>query len=76
MLEMCPEAWYIFRRSLQLCCVLCLCSAALLIEYRSGMMGSYKLYMLGMALNEISQCSLLIGVIFSFCIENVKAQDL
>lgn len=73
MLSMCPEAWYIFIRTLQLCCVLCLCASALLFEFHSGMMGNYKLYMLSIALNETSQAVLLIGVIVSFCIEALQS---
>ena len=43
MLDMKPDAWYIFLRSLQLCCVLLLCAFALLLEYNGDMLGKYPL---------------------------------
>ena len=42
MLDMKPDAWYIFLRSLQLCCVLLLCAFALLLEYNGDMLGKYS----------------------------------
>ena len=32
MLSMKPDAWYVFIRSIQLCCLLLLCAFALLVE--------------------------------------------
>lgn len=70
MLSMCPEAWYIFRRSLQLSAFLMLCAFALLVEWGGCMIEKYTLYMTATALMEICQALLLIAVIASVCIED------
>lgn len=71
MLSMCPEAWYIFIRSLQLSCVLLILSAVLLIGYETGLSGGRYLYELAGGLYELPQALLLIGAISSVCIEDV-----
>lgn len=72
MLAMCPEAWYIFIRSLQLCAFLLLCAFALLAESeRRG--GCYELYMTAVSLTEAVQSLLLIAAILPVCIEDVRA---
>lgn len=71
MLNMRAEAWYIFIRSIQLCCVLLLCSFALLLEWGGSMM-NYDLYMAAISLNETSQAVLLIAVIASAVISDIK----
>ena len=38
MLSMCPEAWYIFRRGLQLSAFLMLCAFVLLLEWNGSML--------------------------------------
>ena len=70
MLSMRAEAWYIFIRCIQLCCVLLVCSFALLVEW-DGSMLNYELYMTAMALNETSQALFLIGVIASAALSGV-----
>lgn len=71
MLSMKPDAWYIFIRSIQLCCLLLLCAFALLLEYNGDMLGKYPLYMTAQSLNETAQGILLIAVILSVCIEEL-----
>ncbi len=70
MLSMCPEAWYILIRTLQLCCFLLLCAFALLVEWGGCMATGYKLYITAMALEETCQALLLIAVLLSVCIED------
>lgn len=69
MLKMCPAAWYIFIRTLQLSCVLLFSSWVLLTEYIST--GSYSLYKLSMALYELPQALLIISMIGSVCVEDL-----
>lgn len=70
MTNMCPDAWYIFIRTLQLCCFLLLCAVVLLIKCEGKMTGVYELYMTARSLNETSQALLLIAVLFSVFIED------
>lgn len=70
MLNMCPLAWYIFKRSLQLSVFLLLCALALLVEWGGSILERYDLYMTAAALTETTQAVLLIGVIASVCIED------
>ena len=72
MLCMCPEAWYIFIRTLQLTAVLLLCAFALLVNWNGSIVEQYSLYMTAASLMEIIQALLLIAVIFSVCIEDLK----
>ena len=71
MLLMQPEAWYIFRRSLQLGCLLLFCAFVLLLGWGGQNMTRYRLYMTAQALNEITQAVLLIGVLLSVILEDV-----
>ena len=73
MLSMCPLAWYIFIRSLQLCCLLLICSFALLLEWGGSMYENYALYRLAVALNETGQALLLISVLLSVVIEDAQS---
>lgn len=73
MLKMCPEAWYIFIRALQLCVFLLLCAFILLLEWNGSMVESYKLYMTANSLNETAQAILLIAVLGSVLIEDVQS---
>ena len=75
MLAMCPAAWYILIRTLQLCCVLLLCSIALLHARGSSMSEGYTLYRTALALNETAQALLLIAVLLSVCIEDVSQRQ-
>lgn len=70
MLRMCPEAWYIFIRSLELTAFLLLCAFVLLLHWDGHMLTGYRPYMTAMALYETGQGLLLIGAIFSACIED------
>ncbi len=70
MLAMCPQAWYIFIRGIQLCCALLLLAFVLLLEWGGSMCGGYELYMTALSLMETGQALLLITVIFSACIED------
>lgn len=75
MLRMCPAAWYIFIRSVQLSAFLLLCAFVLLMECDGGIYDHYRLYMSAVALSEITQAILLIAVIASVCIEDVNCQQ-
>ena len=70
MLGMCPEAWYIFRRALQLTVFLLICAVFLLIQRQNCIKGGYELYVTANALNETAQALLLIGVLGSVIIED------
>lgn len=72
MLSMCPEAWYIFIRAMQLCTVLLICALALLTEWNGSMTENYALYMTARTLNETAQAVLLIAVLFSVLIEDAQ----
>ena len=63
---MCPDAWYIFIRSIQLTAFLLLCSFVLLLESK----GRHDLYMTAMTLYETGQALILIGALFSVFIED------
>ena len=71
MLSMKSDAWYIFIRSIQLCCLLLLCAFALLLEYNGDTLGKYPLYMTAQSLNESAQGILLIAIILSVCMEEM-----
>ena len=72
MLNMCPDAWYIFIRTLQLCAFLLLCAFVLMLECSGRLGRDYTLYMTAVSLNETSQCLLLIAVILSVIIEDIQ----
>lgn len=72
-LKMCPEAWYIFLRSIQLCVFLLLCCFVLLLEWDGSMFHGYKLFMTASALNETCQALLLIAVLSSVIIEDAQS---
>lgn len=69
MLCMCPDAWYIFIRSIQLTAFLLLCSFVLMLECQ----GRHSLYMTAMSLYETGQALILIGALFSVFIEDVQS---
>ena len=72
MLAMCPDAWYIFITSVKLTAFILLCAFLLLLSWGGSMAEDYTQYMTAMSLYEIGQALLLIGVIFSVCIEDVQ----
>ncbi len=74
MLAMKSDPWYLFLRSLQLCCVLLLCAFALLLEYNGDQLGKYPLYMTAQSLNESAQGILLIAIILSVCMEELQSR--
>lgn len=73
MLSMCPDAWYIFLRSIQLCCVLLFCAFMLLLQWNERMLEHYELYMTAMSIAEVTQALLLIAVLLSVCIEDIQS---
>ena len=70
---MCPPAWYIFIRSVQLTGFLLLCSFILLIGWNGNMLTGYAEYMTAMSLYETGQAVLLIGVLVSVIIEDIQS---
>ena len=73
MLRMCPEAWGLFIRSLQLCCVLLFGALMLLIGWDGQMLERGALYHTAVAFNETAQAVLLLGILLPVLIE--AAQD-
>ena len=71
MLSMCPDAWYIFMCSVKLTAFVLLGAYMLLLSWGGSMAEGYTQYMTAMSLYEIGQALLLIGAIFSVCIEDV-----
>ena len=71
MLEMCPEAWYIFISSVKLTAFVLFCAFMLLLSWGGSLAEGYTQYMTAMSLYEIGQALLLIGAVFSVCIEDV-----
>ncbi len=71
MLSMCPAAWYIFIRALQMCCFLLFCALMLLLKWDGSMVRGYDLYMTAMALEENCQALLLVAVLLSVCMEEL-----
>lgn len=69
MLDMCPEAWYIFIRSIQLTAFMLLCAFVLLLESS----GRHDLYMTAFSLYETGQIVILLGAICSVCIEDFQS---
>lgn len=72
MLSMCPEAWYIFLRTIQLCVMLLFCAVIFLFEWNGSAFENFRMYQSAMAANETAQALLLIGVLFSVLIEDVS----
>jgi len=70
MLTMCPQAWYIFIRTIQLSAVLLVFAVFLLIESESRG-GCHQLYKAAWALFELPQALILIAGIGSACIEDM-----
>ena len=71
MLRMCPDAWYIFMRTLQLSCLLLFPSLVSLIGYENT--GSHELFNMAAALYELPQSLLIISMIGSICIEELQS---
>ena len=73
MLNMCPAAWYIFIRSIQLSCALLLGAVLLLLAWDGDMLRHYSLYMTAIALNETAQAVLLIGILLPVILEDLQS---
>ncbi len=71
MLRMCPDAWYIFMRTLQLSCLLLFLCIVMLIGYETT--GSRELFNMAAALYELPQSLLIISMIGSVCIEDIQS---
>lgn len=72
MLHMCPAAWKILLRCLQLSCLLLLCAVLLLIGWDGDHVRGYDLFRLSSVLQEMAQLSLLFGVIIPPCVEDLE----
>ena len=72
MLRMCPEAWYIQIRSIQLCCALLLSAVFFLIAWSGDRVHAYQFFQTAQTLNECAQISLLLGVILPPIVEEWK----
>ena len=70
MLSMCPNAWYIFIRSLQLSCLMHFCSFILLSHWNGNMTEHYNLYMTAVTLQETAQAVLITAVLLSAIVED------
>ena len=71
MLHMCPAAWKLFLRCLQLSCFLLLCAALLLIAWDGDHVRGFAFFRLSGVLQEMAQLSLLFGVILPPCVEDL-----
>ena len=72
MLRMCPDAWYIWINAIRLTAFVLFCAFLLLMDWNGSMALGYRQYMTAMALYETGQSLLLIGAIFSVCIEDAQ----
>ncbi len=72
MLDMCPDAWYIFITSVKLTAFVLVCAFVLLLGWDGSMAEGYRQYMTAMSLYEIGEALLLVGVLFSVLIEDVQ----
>ena len=72
MLLMCPAAWYIFLRSLQLSCFLLFCAFLLLLGWEQAVYEQYHLYLTAMSLQESAQALLLVAVLLSALVEDAS----
>ena len=72
MLCMCPDAWYIWISAVRLTAFL-LFAFLLLLDWNGSMAQGYRQYMTAIALYETGQSLLLIGAIFSVCIEDLQS---
>ena len=73
MLEMCPEAWYIFLSCVKLTAFLLLCAFLLLLDCGGSMAEGYTEYMTAMSLYETGQALLMLGALFSVLIEDAQS---
>ena len=73
MLSMSPDAWYIFIHSIKLTAFILLCAFILMLDCGGSKYEGYTVYMTAMSLYETGQALLLIGAIFSVCIEDAQS---
>ena len=76
MLAMCPYAWFIFISCVKLTAFLLLCAFLLLLSWGGSMAEGYTQYMTAMSLYETGESLLLLGALFSVCIEDASAHRL
>ena len=69
MLRMCPEAWKLFLRCLQLACFFLFCALLLLIAWDADRSRAYSLYQLSSTMQEMAQITLIGAVILPPCVE-------
>ena len=67
---MCPNAWYIFIKSLQAAGLMHFCSFMLLLKWNGSMVENYELYMTAISLQESSLALLIVAIIMSAFIED------
>ncbi len=70
MASMKPAAWYIYKRSIQLCCWLLLSALLLLIAWDGDVRGGFRFYQLALTLNELAELALLAAVLIPPCVED------
>ena len=75
MLSMCPMAWNICIKSLQLAGLMHFCSFMLLLAWNGSMFENYTLYKTAISLQECSQATLLISVFLSVFIEDYSIKS-
>ncbi len=74
MLRMCPDAWYIWISAIKLTAFILFCAFMLLLEWDGSMEQGYREYMTARSLYETGQALLLIGALFSVCIEDAHSR--
>ena len=75
MLQMCPAAWRIFLRCLELSCFLLICAALLLIAWDGNYIDGIRYFRLSAALQEAAQLALLGAVILPSCVEDLARKE-
>ena len=75
MLSMCPMAWNLFIKSLQLAGLMHFCSFILLLVWNGSMFENYNLYKTAISLQESAQAILLISVFLSAFIEDYSIKS-
>ena len=70
MLRMCPAAWELQLRSLQLCCALLAGAVLLLVVCDGDLLRHYDLYIQAVSFNELSQAILLLSALGPALVED------
>ena len=74
MLRMCPAAWRIFLRCLQMSSFLLVCAALLLIAWDGDYIHSFRFFQLSATLQQMAQLALLGAVILPPCVEDLAGR--